>query len=147
MGSPPRPSDGGMTLRAVRASLPELIRFAAVGLASAGLYFGLYWFFGWLTPLPAWVLATLAYGVGMTFNYLVQRSFTFRSSSQHQHAGPRYLLVQLGGLLINSAVIYLGVDFGRMPFVPVQLAAIVLTATWSYVGQKFWAFDGPRRER
>lgn len=128
---------------AVRAALPEALRFAAVGAASAGVYFLLYWLFGWLTRL-AWLRATLAYGVGMLFNYLVQRSFTFRSQRQHHHAGPRYLLVQLGGLLINTAVVYLGVDLAQLPFLPVQLLAIVLTAVWSYVGQKFWAFDGRR---
>jgi putative flippase GtrA len=129
----------------LRATLPELLRFGAVGVASAVVYFILYGLFEWLTPFPPSVLATLAYGTGMIFNYLVQRSFTFRSQRQHHHAGPRYVLVQIGGLLINTAVIYVGVDRWRWPFLPVQLGAIVLTATWNYLGQKFWAFDGPRR--
>ncbi len=129
-----------------RAHLPELVRFAAVGISSAGVYFGLLWLFGWLTPLPLSLLAILAYGTGIIFNYLVQRSFTFRSSRQHHHAGPRYLLVQLAGMLINSAVLHLGVELAHWPFAAVQLAGIVLAAMFSYVGQKFWAFDGPRRQ-
>ncbi|MEY2936587.1 MAG: hypothetical protein RL033_7336 [Pseudomonadota bacterium] len=145
---PRRPAPGGsgarLSLQVLRAALPELVRFAAVGVASAAIYFGLLWFFGWITPFPLAVLATLSYGTGIIFNYLVQRSFTFRSRRQHHHAGPRYLLVQVGGMLINSAVLHLGVDLRRWPFLPVQLGAIALTAMWSYVGQKFWAFDGSR---
>jgi putative flippase GtrA len=101
-----------------------------------------------LTVLTRWSLtlrATMAYGSGILFNYLVQRSFTFRSARQHQHAGPRYMVVQLGGMAINSAVIWLGVDVEHWWYPAVQVAAIGLTTIWSYLGQKFWAFHGPRR--
>jgi putative flippase GtrA len=131
--------------QSIRAALPEALRFAVVGTASAALYFALLWV---LTVLTRWSLtlrATVAYGSGILFNYLVQRSFTFRSVRQHQHAGPRYMVVQLGGMAINSAVIWLGVDVEHWWYPAVQVAAIGLTTIWSYLGQKFWAFHGPRR--
>lgn len=142
---PQRPRGLRSLLQALRAALPELVRFGVVGGASVGIYFVLLWLFAALTPLPLWMHATLAYGTGIIFNYLVQRSFTFRSERQHQHAGPRYLMVQLGGMGINTLALWLGVTLGRWPFLPVQFGAILLTATWSYFGQKFWAFHGPRR--
>jgi putative flippase GtrA len=55
------------------------------------------------------------------------------------------MVVQLGGMAINSAVIRLGVDIEHWWYPAVQVGAIVLTTIWSYVGQKFWAFQGPRR--
>ena len=130
----------------LRGALPEFLRFALTGLASAGIYFGLLWFFAAVTRFSLTVRAMLAYGLGIIFNYLMQRSFTFRSTRGHQHAGPRYMVVQLGGWVINSAVIWLGVDVEHWWFLPVQFTAIFLTAVWSYAGQKFWAFDGPRRQ-
>lgn len=123
-----------------RAHFWEFVRFAAVGTASTGLYFGLLWLLTVETALSLSVRATLAYGIGIAFNYAVQKSFTFRSIQQHQHAGPRYLAVQIGGLVVNSAVLWLGVDHEHWPYLPVQFAAIVLTTIWSYAGQKFWAF-------
>jgi len=144
----------------LRELFSEGLRFGAVGVASAGLYFGLIWVFGALTPLvivvevvrrlltrfsysvsTLTVRATFAYGLGIIFNYLVQRSFTFRSARQHQHAGPRYMVVQLGGMAINSAVLWVGVDVEHWWYPPVQFGAIALTAIWSYFGQKFWAFE------
>jgi putative flippase GtrA len=143
---PQGPAPGGsgrrLSLQVLRAALPELFRFGVVGLSSVGIYFVLLWGFESLAPLPLWMDATLAYGIGIIFNYLVQRSFTFRSKRQHQHAGPRYLMVQLGGMGINTGVLWLGVTLARWPFLPVQLSAIVFTAVWSYFGQKFWAFHG-----
>ena len=113
--------------------------------AIIALYFALLWLLTQVTRLSLTLLATLAYGSGILFNYLVQRSFTFRSVRQHQHAGPRYMVVQLGGMAINSAVIWLGVDIEHWWYPAVQVGAIALTTVWSYVGQKFWAFQGPRR--
>ena len=139
-------SDGRRwTWQSIRAGLPEALRFATVGTASAGLYFALLWLLTVVTRLSLTLRATLAYGSGIFFNYLVQRSFTFRSVRQHHHAGPRYMVVQLGGMAINSAVIWLGVDVEHWWYPAVQVAAIALTTIWSYLGQKFWAFQGPRR--
>jgi putative flippase GtrA len=121
-----------------------LLRFAAVGLASAGIYFGLLWLFTAVTRFSLSIRAALAYGIGIIFNYLTQRSFTFRSARQHQHAGPRYMVVQVGGLVINSAALWLGVDVEHWWYPLVQFGAIALTAIWSYLGQKFWAFEHSR---
>jgi putative flippase GtrA len=130
----------------IRELFFELVRFGMVGLASLGIYFGLLWLFGALTELSLLIRATLAYGLGIVFNYLVQKSFTFRSQRQHQHAGPRYLVVQLGGMAINSVALWVGVDVAHWWYPPVQLAAIGLTAMWSYWGQKFWAFQGKTQQ-
>ena len=124
----------------------EVVRFGMVGLASVGLYFALLWLFGALTALSLVIRATLAYGLGIIFNYVVQKSFTFRSVRQHQHAGPRYMVVQLGGMAINSVALWLGVDIAHWWFPAVQFGAICLTAMWSYWGQKFWAFQGTTSE-
>jgi putative flippase GtrA len=118
----------------------ELVRFAAVGIASTGVYFGLLWLFTVETNLSLGVRATLAYGIDIAFNYAMQRSFTFRSARQHQHAGPRFLAVHIGGMAINTSVLWLGVDHEHWPYLPVQCGALVLTTLWSYAGQKFWAF-------
>jgi putative flippase GtrA len=127
--------------QSIRGALPEALRFATVGSASAGLYFALLWLLALVTRLSLTLRATLAYGIGIIFNYLVQRSFTFRSVRQHQHAGPRHVAVQLGGLAINSAVLWLGVEIEHWWAPAVQIGAIALTTVWSYLGQKFWAFQ------
>jgi putative flippase GtrA len=137
-------SSGVRRWQSIRAALPEALRFATVGTASAGVYFALLWLLAVVTRLSLTLRAALAYGISIIFNYIVQRSFTFRSVRQHQHAGPRHVVVQLGGLAINSAVLWLGVEIEHWWAPAVQVGAIALTTVWSYLGQKFWAFQGPR---
>ena len=119
----------------------ELLRFGGVGLSTAALYFVLLWLLGLAARLPAWLAGALAYGPCLVANYLMHRWFTFRSVKEHGQAGPRYLAVQIGGMLINSGVLWLGVDVLRLSYWPSQIAAIACLGLWSYLGQRFWAFS------
>ena len=123
------------------APLAELVRFGGVGTTCAGIYFVLLWVISEWIRLPMALRATLAYAPAMLANYLLHRTFTFRSIRPHTHAGPRYVIVQLGGMLINRGVLWLGVDVKAWPYLPVQASAIGIMALWSFAGQKFWTFS------
>jgi len=120
--------------------LLELIRFGSVGVGTAVLYFCLFWLVNLLVVLPAWLVGAICYGPCLVVNYVLHRTFTFRSDHSHGHAGPRFVVIQLGGLLINSAVLWLGTEVLRLSYWPSQLGAIACLALWSYAGQRFWTF-------
>ena len=123
--------------------LRELVRFGTVGTASSAIYFALLWVFTALTTWPTAVRGTLAYGSGIAFNYLLQKSFTFRSGRRHQQAGPRYAVIHLSGMAINGTLLWLGVDVAGWNYVLVQVVAIGVVTVCSYLGQRFWAFHHP----
>jgi putative flippase GtrA len=118
----------------------ELVRFGWVGVLTMALYAGQMWAFHRLNDWPTWVNATVADGPCLVFNYLMHRSFSFRSTRRHAEAGPRYLTVQLTGLGINSAVLWYSVDYMRWAFLPTQVTAVLILALFSYTAQKFWSF-------
>ena len=125
----------------VRKLLLELIRFGGVGGFTTVLYFALLWLLAALLPLPMWLLAALASGPPLLAGYVLHRSFTFHSEKQHGSAGPRFLFIQLAGVAINSAVIWLGTDVMHAPFLLTQLGAIGVQVVFTYLGQKFFAFS------
>ena len=119
----------------------ELIRFGSVGGSTAAMYFGLVWLLAKLLPtLDWWVIVSLASGPPLLAAYLLHRSFTFRSQSQHKTSGPRFLAVQLTANVLNSFAIWLGVDLAHLPFIPVQLAAIAVQVLFTYKMQKLFVF-------
>jgi putative flippase GtrA len=131
LAMPPRSPDF------LRKQLLELIRFVGVGGFTTLLYFALLWLAAQLLVQPMWVLA---YAPALGVAYVLHRSFTFRSQKEHVSAGPRFLIVQVAGLVINSGIIWIGADVMRLPFVLVQLAAIGIQVLLTYLGQKFFAF-------
>jgi putative flippase GtrA len=124
-----------------RELVAELIRFGGVGGLTTVVYFSLLWLLTRLLSAPMWVLVTLAYLPPLVLAYVLHRSFTFRSQKGHGAAGPRFIVVQLAGLVINSLVIWLGVDVWHFNFVLVQLVAIGIQVLLTYLGQKLFAFS------
>lgn len=118
----------------------ELVRFGWVGFFTLGVYAAEMWLLAHYTTWPTWLNGTLSYGPCLLVNYLLHRSFTFRSDRQHSVAGPRYLAIQLGGMAFNTGVLWLGVEHWGWPYFPSQVVAVMVLAAWSYVGQKAWAF-------
>lgn len=124
----------------IKAHFNELLRFAGVGGLCTAIYFVALWLTGFLGELAMGVRATIAFIPALISNYLLQRNFTFKSSRKHTESGPRHLIVQLGGMAINSGLLWLTVDLWNLPYWPCQLGTIALMTAWSYMGQKHWAF-------
>lgn len=117
----------------------EIIRFTVTGGTSAGVYsLVLYLLIGTIATHTA---AGVAYVAAMAVNYLMQRIWTFRSTRRHREALPRYILTHVGGILLNSAALYLCVDLQGLPLVPVQISAFAAVAGWSFLLQKAWVFQ------
>lgn len=124
-----------------RKAVWELLRFGAVGGSTAVMYFVLVWLIAKLFPAFAWwLIVTIASVPPLITAYLLHRSFTFRSQSQHKQSGPRFLAVQLFANVLNTGAIWLGVDLAHLPFVPVQIAAIALQVLFTYTTQKLFVF-------
>jgi putative flippase GtrA len=142
--------------------LGELARFGFVGVLSNLVYFGVLWLLRTLA-LPWWLSASIAYALSMVLNYILQRSFTFRSTRGHGEAGRRYVVAQLGGMAINSATLevllgqrvldgLLGAEVAgyvialpALPSLPLrvvlgQAIALVFTTAYTYVTMRFWVF-------
>lgn len=119
----------------------EVVRFGWVGLLTLILYAVEMWSLARLTTWPIWANAALSYGPCLVVNYLLHRNFTFRSDRAHAVAGPRYLVIHLGGMAINSGMLWLGGEVLHFSYWPSQVIAILTVALWSYAGQKLWTFS------
>jgi len=85
-------------------------------------------------------VSAVAYAASMVVNYLLQRSFTFRSERPHRQAVGRYALVHGVGITLNAAMLEVLVGWMRFSLLIVQGAAVVIVAIWSYLAQKVWVF-------
>jgi putative flippase GtrA len=119
----------------------ELVRFGGVGGLTTVIYFVALWPLAEFVTLPMWLLAFIACMPALLVAYVLHRSFTFRSNRRHASAGPRFLIVQSGGIAFNSFAIWVGTDLAHFPFLPVQLVTIALQVMLTYLGQKLFAFS------
>ncbi|MFQ5613262.1 MAG: GtrA family protein [Anaerolineae bacterium] len=144
--------------------LSRFLKFAAVGAIGAIIDFSilnvLIFWANWHYPIPwrntifdAGVIAANIVSTGMAIlsNFTWNRLWTFPESRSRRK---RYQLVQftivnLVGLLLNTAIFYLSYQFAFSPFlsktISVQLAkafAIGLVLFWNFFGNRIWTYRG-----
>ena len=79
--------------------------FALTGLVATGINYGLYLLLvdRYLPPLPATVLA---YSSSVVLNFFLQRYFVFELRRSLRSAFALSMLVSLGGLLLDAAIVF-----------------------------------------
>ena len=120
--------------------LHQFARFTGVGFASAvghyGMLIGLVQLFD-VAAVPASTAGAL---LGAWINYRLNRRFTFGSRVKHGIAVPRFVLVAAGGVVLNAALMWLGVDWLHLHYLLSQVATTGLVLLWSFSLHKLWTF-------
>ncbi len=116
------------------------MRFAAVGIATAALYYGLL-----VTSVEYFALAptlasSICYVVAVVFNYLLHYSWTYAASTSHVRAGGRYLAMILTGFMVNGMVMHVGVNGLGIHYLLVQTCAVVVIAGMNFLMASLWVF-------
>lgn len=90
--------------------------------------------------------STLGYSFSAAWNYLLNRSFTFRSDRAHKQALPRFMVVALVGLLINALVVWACLAVLGFPLIAGQLLATFCALFWNFIANKVWSFAAPSQQ-
>ena len=90
-----------------RQGVRQLVKFCLVGLSSTVVDTGVKWFFLNTFPaLPWWLVATIAFGFGLTNGFFWNRHLTFRAH-EHGNARMQYLKFAIAngvGLVLNLTI-------------------------------------------
>jgi putative flippase GtrA len=99
---------------------------------------------GALPGVPSWIVGAGCYALFILPVYLLHRRFSFRSGAAHRRAVPRYVGVQLSGLVLAAIFSFICYRLIGMPTVVASLLVIGLTSGVNFVVLRLWAFAGSR---
>lgn len=141
-----------------RRGVRQLVKFCLVGASSAVLDIGTKWVLMGQFPLvPWWIIATIAFGVGLTNGFFWNRHLTFRArdygSAHKQYV--KFAITNSIGLLLNLTItkmflmlltgqILHGQNPDRQYVVLATLMAIPFVAIWNFCAAKYWTFREPK---
>ena len=118
----------------------QFIRFTAVGAVGTLFHYGvLICLVRFLELRPVLGSAT-GFAVGAFVNYRLNYAITFRSTRGHRAAMPRFYLVALVGLGINTAVMYLLNELLMLHYLVSQVIATGVVLVSNFAGNKLWTF-------
>jgi putative flippase GtrA len=83
---------------------------------------------------------TLGFGLGALINYLLNYRYTFNSTKAHRDSGPKFALIVVATGLLNTLMVYEGVDMLGLNYLLVQVAATATVFLLNFVLNSLWTF-------
>ncbi len=120
----------------------KLVRFVMVGgtsfLVQAGMYFVFSRFV--FTDLPVIASYILALAISAEQNYVSHRAWTFNDQNTDSGSAVRYLIVLLGGLVLNAGIFWLGQDVLHIYDMLVIVIAGSCVPFVTYLSHRYFTF-------
>jgi putative flippase GtrA len=121
--------------------LAQFIRFASVGVVGTSVQYLTLVILVESTAAGPVLSSGFGFILGAFTNYYLNYRYTFRSAKRHHRALPKFMLVALVGLAINSGIMRLGTSFFSLQYLVVQIFATGLVLIWNFAGNRIWTFS------
>lgn len=141
-----------------RRGVRQLVKFCLVGASSAVVDNGTKWFLLNKFPaIPWWMVATIAFGFGLTNGFFWNRHITFRArnfgSARKQYI--KFAITNSIGLVLNLTITKMflmlltrQIVHGQNPeprtVIYASLLALPFVAIWNFSAAKYWTFREPK---
>jgi putative flippase GtrA len=123
-----------------------LPRFIVVGVTCAIVYFVLSLLFQLQLRFNPFFASIAAYGLAFGLAYVLQKTWTFRSSVDHRVSLPRYAVLQVGCALFTASVTQFLSFMGDVSPVYISFFATGLACLVSYILSSSWVFADRQSE-
>lgn len=95
--------------------------------------------------IDAAIANVIGYAAGMANSFLWNKLWTFRALQEtHRQAG-RFILTNIGCLLLSTAAVFICVDIKHWPYNQVWISTMVLVTVINFIASKYWVFDMDQR--
>lgn len=131
-----------ITLEMIWNEAWNLFKFGVVGLTSLAIDVGVYALLSrvvWIAG-PRTGLSLISTSISAMFNFLMHRSWTFKTQAFSVAMVIRYLSVLLAGTLINGTLFYVGHEILHLHDILVKIGSVFIVAGGSYTLHRWYTF-------
>lgn len=118
----------------------QFICFAAVGTVGTLFHYTVLISLVRFLELRPVIGSAAGFAVGALVNYTLNYYITFRSTRSHRAAMPKFYLVALVGLGINTAVMYALNEWLMFHYLVAQIITTGAVLLSNFIGNKLWTF-------
>ena len=128
------------TLVAFLPKIKRLIRYGIVGTAGMVLYFMTLAFLVEIMDLDPVLSSIVAFIFVTVFLYIFNRFWVFESTHGHSYSVPRFLVVSVLALFLNTGVMHLTINILGWAYLLGQLSATVIVPSTNFLLMYYWSF-------
>lgn len=121
----------------------QFVCFSAVGVVGTLFHYSVLISLVHFLQLRPFIGSAAGFAAGAFVNYSLNYRITFKSSKSHLAAMPKFYLVALAGLGINTALIYTLNEWMTINYLIAQLFTTAAVLISNFAGNKLWTFKEP----
>ena len=120
------------------------MKFGVVGIIAFFIDYGLLAFCTEILHINYLVSATIGFTVSVVFNYVASMRYVFKHKEDMSRRREFVIFVVLSviGLIINNALMWLGVEVLHVHYLIVKLFATAVVMVWTFVTRKIFLDAG-----
>ena len=119
---------------------PQFLRYAGAGAIGTLAHYALLITLVQLAGVPAVTASAAGATIGALVNYVLNYRFTFASQRAHRVALPRFALVSILGIVLNTIVIAALLALARVHYVVAQVIATGVVLLVGFIVNRKWTF-------
>ena len=118
----------------------KIIRYAVVGVIGTAVHFGVLAALVELFGVEPVTSSTIGFIVTVIVSYVLNHRWTFRSDRGHRSALPRYIIVSITGMLLNTGIMFLTVHVFGLWYILGQCLVVVVVPITNFALNYRWSF-------
>ena len=118
----------------------QFIRFGLVGIIATLCHMGTLIILVEIFKYIPLLASTIGFILAVLVSYILNYRFTFMVSGSHAMFFPRYLIVCITGLTINTSIMYVTVNVLNWWYIIGQISTLAIVPVTNFTLNKFWTF-------
>lgn len=118
----------------------KFIGFAGTGAIATAIQYAILIALRESMGVDAVYASACGYAIAAVANYLMKYHWVFDSDEHHHVAGPKYAVVSLSGLTLNTLLMYLGTQILDIYYLLAQVAVTGIVLIWNFTLNGIWTF-------
>ena len=123
----------------------QFSRFSLVGVVATIVHYSLMALLVELLAVHPVVATAVAFLTALAVSYVLNYKITFKSTSRHRAALPRFATVGTVGLALNSLLVAALTGPADLHWLPAQMVTTLIVLCWNFGANRLWTF-GERAE-
>jgi putative flippase GtrA len=120
--------------------LRQFLSFTAVGAVGTAAHYATLIALVQVFHAHAVVSSAAGFTVGALVNYSLNYRLTFRSTKLHHDSMPRFFLVAIIGLALNTGIMALLTEAMAVHYLVAQVVATLTVLGWTFTANRLWTF-------
>ena len=134
--------------KTMKKLIVQIIKFGIVGVIATVIDFGVLAFMKEVLDVNVQISTAVSFSVSVFANYLLSMLFVFKSKEDNKiKEFIEFLLLSIGGLLLDQLVMWLGTDVFTVYYLAVKVFATVVVAIYNFVTRKIFLEKKPAEEK